>query len=235
MDELDRADVEAARRLRRDEHASGRGRSRARGRPSAGSRRRARPRVSAAPPPRTSNSLISRPRALDQPPGYEPAEAGVRRPVGSRAARCSRRSMKSSTSPRCCRSSGMWPTPASKCSVRRVRVTSSPAISTRPARRRLRSPVSASISSVWPLPSTPAIADDLAARAPSNETPRTFSRPRSSSDVQVLDLEQRLARLGRRLLDAQQHLATDHQPRELLLGRACGRQRLDQLARAAGR
>ena len=31
-------------------------------------------------------------------------------------------------------------------------------------------------------------------------------------DVQVLDAEQRLARLGRRLLDAQQHLAPDHQP-----------------------
>ena len=40
-------------------------------------------------------------------------------------------------------------------------------------------PVSASISSVWPFPSTPAIARISLART-WNETPRTFSRPRSS-------------------------------------------------------
>ena len=55
----------------------------------------------------------------------------------------------------------------------------------------------ASISSLWPLPSTPASPTISPART-SNDTPRTASSPRSSLDAQVLDLEQRLARLGRR-------------------------------------
>ena len=46
---------------------------------------------------------------------------------------------------------------------------------------------------------------------------------------QVLQLQQRLAGLRRALLDPQQHLAADHQPRQLLLGRAGRRQRLDRL------
>ena len=60
MHELDRADVEAARRLRRDQHLRVARRSRARARPSAGFRRRARAPASAAPPPRTSNSFSRR-------------------------------------------------------------------------------------------------------------------------------------------------------------------------------
>ena len=47
--------------------------------------------------------------------------------------------------------------------------------------------------------------------------------PAVVDDVQVLDLEQRLAGLRGRLLHPQQHLAPDHQPREPRLGRTCGR------------
>ena len=53
--------------------------------------------------------------------------------------------------------------------------------------------------------------------------------PAVVDDVEVLDLEQRLAGRRRRLVDAQQHLAPDHQPREPLLGRALARNRVDQL------
>ena len=50
--------------------------------------------------------------------------------------------------------------------------------------------------------------------------------------VQALDLEERLAGRRRLLVDAQQHLAPDHQPRQALLGRAGGVERLDLLAAA---
>ena len=48
--------------------------------------------------------------------------------------------------------------------------------------------------------------------------------------MQVLDLEQDVARLRRLLLDAQEHLAADHRARERRLGRALARHRLDLLA-----
>ena len=85
----------------------------------------------------------------------------------------------SRTSPRRCRSSGMCPRPAS--SIRRAlgRSTSRPAIRTRPLSR-LRRPVSASISSLCPLPSTPAMPTISPARTES-ETPLTAGSPRSSS------------------------------------------------------
>ena len=54
--------------------------------------------------------------------------------------------------------------------------------------------------------------------------------PRSSTDVEVVDREQHVARLRRRLLDAEQHVAADHRARERLLGRALARHRLDRLA-----
>ena len=66
----------------------------------------------------------------------------------------------------------------------------------------------------------------------SNDTPRTASSSRSSQHAEVVDLEQRLRGARRRLLDAQEHVAADHQPRELRLRRACGGQRLDLLAAA---
>ena len=50
------------------------------------------------------------------------------------------------------------------------------------------------------------------------------------ADVEIGDLEERNTRRGIRLLDLEQDLATDHEPREALLRRARGRQRLDHLA-----
>ena len=49
--------------------------------------------------------------------------------------------------------------------------------------------------------------------------------------MQILDLEQRLSRLRRRLVDAEEHLASDHQPRQALLGGAGRRKGLDRLAK----
>src|SRR5204863_389506 len=53
--------------------------------------------------------------------------------------------------------------------------------------------------------------------------------------LEVLDLEQRLARLRRLLLHAQEHLAPDHEARELLLRRPRCRERLDHLPAAEDR
>ena len=79
MDELDRADVEPARRLRRDEHARvARHLAREDDLLLVAARERARPGV-CGPPPRTSNSVRSlRARAIDAP-REEPAVARVRR------------------------------------------------------------------------------------------------------------------------------------------------------------
>ena len=85
---------------------------------------------------------------------------------------------KSRTRPRTCRSSGMCPTPASSASRGDSRVMSSPATTMRPPSGRRR-PVIASISSLCPLPSTPAIPTISRART-SKESPRTHSSPRSS-------------------------------------------------------
>ena len=112
--------------------------------------------------------------------------------------------------------------PSSKCSRTPSRVTSSPASATvpRPARR---SPVIASMSSVCPLPSTPAMptispaadlerdaAHLLDARGRRGRGGRSTSRSGSPGDAAAL-------------LDPQEHLAPDHEPREALLGRARGR------------
>ena len=107
----------------------------------------------------------------------------------------------SSTRPRRWRSSGMCPSPASKhARAASSRVTSSPPSDDAPGSSSLRSPVSASISSVCPLPSTPAIADDLAGAHLERDAAHLLD-PAVVDDAQVLDLEQRLAGLRRRLLD----------------------------------
>ena len=146
----------------------------------------------------------------------------------SRSARFSAR-VKFRTRPRRWRSSAMWETPwrdhAARAGVGHV------------ARRRraiepastARRPVIASTSSLWPLPSTPASAT-ISPACTVSEAPRTAGRPRSSRDLEVADLEHRLLGLRRRLVDAQQDLAADHQPRQRLLGRALGRHGVDPLA-----
>ena len=90
VDELDGADVEAPRRLRGDEDARVAVDLAGQDDLLLVAARDARP-GGLGPPPRTSNSLISR-RPLDEPAGKEPAEAGVGRLCGTRGAPCSRRS-----------------------------------------------------------------------------------------------------------------------------------------------
>ena len=92
-----------------------------------------------------------------------------------------------------------------------------------------RSPVIASISSVWPLPSTPARPTISPARTVS-ETPLTAAQPALVVDLEVSHLQQRLAGLCRLLFHAEQHLAADHHAREARLGRALARNGVDPLA-----
>ena len=71
----------------------------------------------------------------------------------------------------------------------------------------------------------------ISPRAPRTRRPARPARPRSSSTWRSSTCEQRLAGLGGLLLDAQEHLAPDHQLRELLLrSRPRAGQRVDRLA-----
>jgi hypothetical protein len=85
-----------------------------------------------------------------------------------------------------------------------------------------RRPVIASISSVCPLPSTPAIA--------TISPPRTSNEAAVVDDAKRVDLQERLAGVRRPLVDAQQDVAADHQPRQPLLRRTRTRDRVDGLA-----
>ena len=92
----------------------------------------------------------------------------------------------------------------------------------------LTSPSSDLISSVWPLPWTPAMPSTSPARA-SNETSLTTWCPRGSMTVTPRDLEHGVARPRRRPCDAQADLAADHHLGQL--GLAGGRRRgADDLA-----
>ena len=120
VDELDRADVEAARRLRGDQH------------PRVAldlareddlllvAARERRPRGVCGPPPRTSNSWIRRrARSTSRRGKSQPKrESGGWRKSWSAMFSAS---VNSSTRPRRWRSSGMCPTPASRCSRARCR------------------------------------------------------------------------------------------------------------------
>ena len=72
-------------------------------------------------------------------------------------------------------------------------------------------------------------ADDLA-RAHLQREPADRGQAAIVLDLELLDLEQRRARLGALLGDPEEHVAADHQAREALLRRALGRHRLDLLA-----
>ena len=93
----------------------------------------------------------------------------------------------------------------------------------------LRSPVIASMSSVCPLPSTPAIPTISPLVHLEGDASHLLDPP-LVADVETVDLEQGLARRGAPSSRPQQHLATDHQLGEALLGRPGGGQRLDELA-----
>ena len=173
--------------------------------------------------------LLEQPRgARDQPARAQPAEARVRRPVEVVEREVlGERELEDEPAPLAIL--GNVPDAGVEDLVRAsAPVRSRPAIETLP-RSIFRRPVSASTSSVWPLPSTPAIPTISPART-SNETPRTALELAVVEHVEVLDVEQRLLGLGGRLLDAEEHVAPDHQPRQLCLGGTRGGQRLDLLA-----
>ena len=91
-----------------------------------------------------------------------------------------------------------------------------------------RSPVIASISSRLAVPVDAGDADDLA-RLHLEGDPAHSLEAALVVHVQVLDVEQRLARLGGLLVDAQEHLAADHEAGEPFLGRALAGDGLDRL------
>ena len=78
-------------------------------------------------------------------------------------------------------------------------------------------PESASTSSLWPLPATPATPTISPART-SNETPRTASSLRSSMTWGSSTSKEWLARGGRLLVDPKHDVAANHHPGEALLG-----------------
>src|SRR5712692_8398768 len=131
-----------------------------------------------------------------------------------------------STRPTPRRSSGIWPTPASLSPRASAAVTSCSPSSTRPPVAR-RVPASTSTSSLWPLPSTPAIPRISPWRS-SNEMPRSAGTPRS--DVAVRFSTLKVAGPGRLLVHAEQDLAADHHGGDRLLVRLRCDQVTDHLA-----
>ena len=122
----------------------------------------------------------------------------------------------------------MWPIPASSLPRTSAPVTSRPSTFTVPATaaaqpgQRLHQLALAVVVDAGD-------ADDLA-RAHLEGDALHGGQPAVVDHLEVGDLEQRLARLGRLLGDAEEHVAPDHHARERLLGRALGRHRLDLLA-----
>ena len=132
-------------------------------------------------------------------------------------------------SPRRCRSSGMWPSPASSECFAFSPVTSTPPMTTRPALD-LAQPGDRVDELALAVAVDAGDADDLA-RAHVEGDAADGLEPALVAHLQVLDAEDRVARLRRRpLVDAQQHLAPDHERREAVLGRALARHGLDRLA-----
>ena len=230
VDELDRADVEAARRLARRSAPSGRARSRARGRPSAGCRPRARPPRVSGPPPRTSNSA-QQPRARGRR-GRAAAASRSARPAAcrSRAGRCSRRARTRARGRAAGGPAGCARRPRPGSAVR-GRVRDVAARRRRRARRSAcRRPVIASISSVWPLPSTPAMPDDLAARGPRTRRRGPPASPRSSNTTRSSTVRSGSPGCAGFFSTRSSTSRPTISAREPRLRRALARPRLDELA-----
>ena len=192
VDELDRADVEPARRLGGDRDAAAPRRARARSRTSAGCRPTASRPASRGWPPRTSYSSSSGRACASIRFGREQAQAAQRRaPVLAQREVLGEREVEHEAAP--------VAVLGDVADAGRERAAHAGAGDVAPAdadpgrRRGTRSPVIASTSSDWPLPSTPAMPTISPARTWS-ESPRTAGSPRSSIDLEALDLEQRLAR-----------------------------------------
>ena len=124
----------------------------------------------------------------------------------------------------------MWPTPISNSSREPSPVTSVPPTRTVPLSTFI-SPVIASMSSVWPFPSTPAIPTISPARISKRDSADALDVP-FVEDVEIVHLEDRLPRGDRLLLDAEEDVAADHQPREPRLGGAGRRERVHCLSSA---
>ena len=122
----------------------------------------------------------------------------------------------------------MWPMPAASLPRTSAAVTSSPSTRIVPASGRRR-PAIVSTSSPWPLSSTPAM-PTISPAAHLEREPADGGQPAIVLDLEPVHLQQRRARRGRLLGDAEQHVAADHHAREALLRRALGRHRLDLLA-----
>ena len=179
-------------------------------------------------PPRTSYSLRSaRARSFMWPRRQQPVARDRRRAVLAQGEVLGQREVEHEAAQLAVL--GDVATPASHGRAHAAPVTSLPADGDRARTRRRAARRSPRTSSRWPLPSTPASATISPPRTVS-DTPRTASQAAVVAHAQVLDLEHRLAELGRPLVDAQQHVAADHQAREALLGRALGRHRVDLLA-----
>ncbi len=164
--------------------------------------------------------------ALDQAPRPKPAEARVRRPVEVvERDVLGERELEHEPAPLA--SSGMWPTPASRmrCVLAAREVTpgdrEAAALERAQARQRLdelRLAVAVDAGD----------ADDLTGADLERDAAHRVELA-IVEHVEILDLEQRLAGHRSGLLDAQENVATDHQARELRLGRTRGGQRLDLL------
>ena len=212
VQELDRTDVEAARRLRGDQHARvardlarddelllvAAGERRA---PARRARRRAR-----------RTRAMQAPGGRDHPARAQPAELrGGLVPVVVQREVLGERELEHDAAPQAVLGNvahaGVDPVARAPSCVMSV-----PASCTWPALA-LRSPVSASIELGLAVSVDARDADDLAGAH--READAAHRREAAVVDaVEVLDLEQRLARARRRLVDAQQDLAPHHQPRE---------------------
>ncbi len=134
----------------------------------------------------------------------------------------------SSTSPRRWRSSAMWLTPAASVS----RGPSAGDVASGDAHRAvvgLAQPHDRLDQLALAVGVDAGDADDLA-RAHVERDAAHRGQPAVVTRREPVDLEQRLARLVLGLLDPQQHVAADHQPRQRALGRALGRHGVDHLA-----
>ena len=87
----------------------------------------------------------------------------------------------------------------------------------------------ASIELGLPVPVDAGDRDDLAASHRERDAAHLLELA-LVAHVQVVHLERDVARRGRRLVDAQQHVAADHHPCEAVLGRAFARDGVDPLA-----
>ena len=203
---------------------SGRARPRGPRRPSAGCRRRARPRASRAAAATSNSPMSFFARSTirfgnSQPPSRPAPRVVVQRGV------LRDRELQHEAAP--LPVLGDVADPASRMVRGLGVVRTCPATETVPARDPLE-PGHASISSLCPLPSTPAMPTISPART-SNETPRTFSIPRSSKTCNPFTFRT-TPRGRRRFLHAQRTSRPTIARASDVLGRARARHRLDLLA-----